>query len=277
MDKLFVIGNPISHSKSPLIHNYWIKKYSLNAIYRKKELNESDLAETINKVREGSIKGLNVTVPFKKNLLDFVDIIDETAKKSKAINTIFKEKGKIIGANTDGIGFVESLKKDLNVKLKEGSEIFCIGSGGAAYGIISELIKLKPNKIKICNRTYSSAVKLRNHFSNQDKIMFELKPWGSQPDKNTNLLVNTSTYGMKKEDKQAFNLDLLTKKTFVYDIIYDPKKTLLIEDALSRGLYNSNGTLMLIRQAAESFRRWFQIKLSNQDILEVKKLLKDYD
>ena len=273
MKKLFVIGNPIKHSMSPLIHNYWITKYLLNAAYEKKEILVEQLPKIIEDVRLGKIKGLNVTIPFKKLVFELVDIIDDTAKESMAVNTIYRKKGKIIGTNTDGLGFLESLIKDLAIKLKPGANIFCIGAGGAAYGIISQLIKLKPNVVEISNRTEKTAIKLKNHFSDHDKTIIKVRPWGFQPNRHTDLLVNTSTHGMNHSDKLSFNLDLLSKRTFVYDIIYSPRKTELLKKADSLGLKNSNGIYMLIRQAAQSFKKWFDVDLNKEDIINVKKLL----
>ena len=274
MDKLFVIGNPIKHSQSPLIHNYWINKYSINAKYEKKELQTNELPAIIKQLKLGKIKGFNVTLPFKKKVFELVDIIDETARKSLAVNTIYIKNGKVVGTNTDGIGFLESLKKDLAFKLRPKANIFCIGAGGAAYGIISELIKLKPNRILISNRTESSALKLKNHFTGYSKLIIDIKPWGFQPDEQTDLLINTSTYGMNSSDTLCFNLDLLSKKTFVYDIIYNPRTTALLEKASCKGIQHSNGMYMLIRQAAESFRKWFGVNLSKEDIIGAKKLFK---
>ena len=273
MDKLFVIGNPIKHSKSPIIHNYWIKKYSLDATYQQKQLEISDLPGMIEKIKRGSIKGFNVTVPFKKEILKFVDVIDYTAKDSMAINTVFVKNKKIIGANTDGIGFVSSLKKDLKLKLTKSSNILCLGAGGAAFGIISELIKLNPNLIQISNRTESAAVELKNHFSSFKSTKFEVKHWGFQPKRNIDLIINTSSYGMKENENACLNIDLISNKSFIYDIIYNPSKTGLLKLADKKGINCSNGMYMLIRQAAESFKRWFNINISTQDILDVKKIL----
>ncbi len=277
MDKLFVIGNPIKHSKSPIIHNYWIKKYSLDATYQQRQLEISDLPSMIEKIKNGSIKGFNVTVPFKKEILKFVDVIDYTAKDSMAINTVFVKNKKIIGANTDGIGFVSSLKKDLKLKLTKNSNILCLGAGGAAFGIISELIKLNPNLIQISNRTESTAVKLKNHFSRFTSTKFEVKQWGFQPKKNIDLIINTSSYGMKENENACLNIDSISNKSFIYDIIYNPSKTGLLKLADEKGIKCSNGIYMLIRQAAESFKRWFNTNISTQDILDVKEILTKND
>ena len=124
MDRYFVIGNPIEHSKSPLIHNLWIKNYSINATYQKLNVKEAEIASLIEKLREEKIHGLNVTIPYKQKMLSYVDELEPSALKSNAINTVYKSGDKIIGCNTDGVGFVSSLVKDLNYQIKAGSNFF---------------------------------------------------------------------------------------------------------------------------------------------------------
>ena len=152
MKKLYVVGNPVEHSKSPEIHNHWLKKYNLDYQYDrlKLSLDEKIFVEQkldlIKKVRKEEIKGLNITVPFKKKFIDALDEIDESAKLAQAVNTIYKEGKKIIGTNTDGIGFTRSLEKQTEFNFNNKS-IYILGAGGASYGIISELIQKKEKTI----------------------------------------------------------------------------------------------------------------------------------
>ena len=168
MKKLYVVGNPVEHSKSPEIQNYWLKKYNQDYQYAKLKLSLDDKIFTeqkldlIKKIREGEIKGINITVPFKTKFLDALDEIDESAKLAKAVNTIYKEGKKIIGTNTDGIGFCNSLKEDFKFNIPESIQI--LGAGGAAYGVLSEIIKYEPRYILVTNRTISNARKLVNNF-----------------------------------------------------------------------------------------------------------------
>ncbi len=275
-NKLYVVGNPIKHSKSPLIHNFWIKKYSINATYNKLKVTHEEIFGLINDLKADRIHGLNVTIPYKQIMLNFVDEIEPSALKSKAINTVYKIGKKIVGANTDGFGFISSLKNDLNYKIKKNSNILCIGSGGAAYGIISSLLEYKPRLIEIINRTESSGLDLVRHFKkySADKILIS-RPWRYNPCKSINLLINTSACGMEKNDKFEIDLGSLSKDVLVYDIIYNPRKTTLMKQAEVKGLRNTNGIFMLIRQAAESFNKWFGIKLNDSDIEEAIKILGD--
>ncbi len=280
MSKLFVIGNPVDHSKSPVIHNFWLKRYSINIIYEKKKVEPEEISNLINKVRSEEIKGFNITIPFKKIIFELVDEVDETAFKSLAINTVYQKDGKVIGTNTDGVGFVDSLQKDLRYKINNKTSILILGAGGAAYGIISELIKHDVSQIQISNRTEEKANKLINHFcsfSNEISKKFKIVKWGEDPSVDTNLIVNSTACGMKPSDNFNLELNLKAKDLLVYDIIYDPPITTLMKKAESKKLNNANGIYMLIRQAAESFNKWFGIKLKDEDIQGAMRLLGYYD
>ena len=145
MKKYLVIGNPIEHSLSPKLHNYWFKKKNINAIYDKKLLNESDIENIISKVKKEEIHGLNVTVPFKKSVIPFLDELTSEANESKSVNTIYKENNKVIGHNTDIAGFELSLRHfKYDVKDKK---IFILGAGGVVSSIILALKKMGTSKI----------------------------------------------------------------------------------------------------------------------------------
>ena len=274
--KLFVIGKPIKHSRSPIIHNFWIEKYSLNASYNKLEVNKTEIKDLIQRVRDGKIQGLNITIPYKKIMTDFVDEVEESALRSNAINTVYRVKDKIIGANTDGIGFISSLKKDLSFNIDSNTNVMCIGAGGAAYGIVSSLIDLKPNIIRIINRTKSSGIKLIKHFEKftQSRQLFETTLLGSNLIDDVDLLVNCTSCGMDGKNPLAIALTSMKKKSLVYDIVYEPSLTPLMRLAMDNKLKNTNGFYMLARQAAESFYRWFGIMPEDSHVNEIIKILK---
>ena len=274
--KLFVIGKPIKHSRSPTIHNFWIEKYSLNASYNKLEVDETDIKGLMQQVRDGKIQGLNITIPYKKIMKDFVDEVEESALRSDAINTVYMVKDKIIGANTDGIGFISSLKKDLSFNINSNTNVMCIGAGGAAYGIVSSLIDLSPNIIRIVNRTKSSGIKLVKHFEKftQSRQLFETTPLGSSLIDDVDLLVNCTSCGMDGKNSLVIELSSMNKKSLVYDIVYEPARTPLMKLAVSNKLKSTNGFYMLARQAAESFYRWFGIMPEDSHIDEIIKILK---
>ena len=277
--KLFVIGKPIKHSRSPIIHNFWIEKYSLNASYNKLEINQTEIKDLVQEVREDKIRGFNVTIPYKKVMIDFVDEVEESAHKSKAINTVYKAKDKVIGANTDGIGFIASLNKDLNFHITSNTNVMCIGAGGAAYGIVSSLVECNPKIIKIINRTQSLGIDLMQHFSKfvSSKTLFEVYPIGYKPDNNVDLIVNCTSCGMNGKDPLDIELGSVSKKTLVYDIVYEPCQTPLMKTADKKEIQNTNGFFMLARQAAESFYKWFGIMPKDSHVNEVIRILKKYN
>ena len=274
--KLFVIGKPIKHSKSPTIHNFWIEKYSLNASYNKLEVDETEIKGLMQQVRDGKIQGLNITIPYKKIMKDYVDELEESALRSDAINTVYMVKDKIIGANTDGIGFISSLKNDLSFNINSNTNVMCIGAGGAAYGIVSSLIDLSPNIIRIVNRTKSSGKKLVKHFEKftQSKKIFESTILDFNSINDVDLLVNCTSCGMDGKNPLVIELTSMDKKSLVYDIVYEPALTPLMKLAKDNKLQNTNGFYMLARQAAESFYRWFGIMPEDSHINEIIKILK---
>ena len=285
MKKLYVVGNPVEHSKSPIIHNYWLKKYDQNYQYDRLQLSLDDkiLAQQkidlIRKIRVGEIKGINITVPFKAKFRDVLDEVDESAQLAKAVNTIYKKGEKIIGTNTDGIGFCTSLKEDFNFVVP--STIGILGAGGAAFGILSELIKYEPYSVEIWNRTISNAKKLVNNFKFSGiskKTNWNINDLSQGVHSCIGLFINTSYLGMKEDHKLSDHfLGLMSRQGFVYDINYNQEFTIFNRMADNRGIdpqKNVNGKYMLIRQAAESFKKWFNINLNKGDIDEAVDLLK---
>ena len=209
-------------------------------------------------------------------MTDFVDEVEESALRSNAINTVYRVKDKIIGANTDGIGFISSLKKDLSFNINSNTNVICIGAGGAAYGIVSSLIDLSPNAIRIINRTKSSGIKLIKHFDKftQSKKIYETTLLDFNSINDADLLVNCTSCGMDGKNPLAVDLSSMNKKSLVYDIVYEPALTPLMKLAVDYKLQNTNGFYMLARQAAESFYRWFGIMPEDSHINEIIKILK---
>ena len=151
MKKYLVIGNPIDHSLSPKLHNYWIKKNNIDAIYDKKLINEEDIENIVSEVKKNNIDGINVTVPFKQKVIPFVDKLTPEANESQSINTIYKENDKIIGHNTDMAGFELGLRH-INCSVKD-KKVFILGAGGVVSSIILILKKMGASKIFLSNRT----------------------------------------------------------------------------------------------------------------------------
>ena len=194
MKKFLVIGNPIKHSLSPEIHNYWIKNNNIDAFYEKQKVNEQDLKDLISLMRNKEIAGINVTVPFKKIIIPYLDELTLEAKETQSVNTIYFQDDRVIGHNTDIGGFEISLQKsEYDIQNKD---IFLLGAGGVAPSIIYALNKMKVSKIFISNRSKEKAINLEKLFTNLIVI-----DWGEVP--NFDIVINATSLGLNKEDKMS--------------------------------------------------------------------------
>ena len=247
MKKFLVIGNPIEHSLSPLLHNYWIKNNSIKAIYEKKKLNEDQLEHLILEIRNKKINGINVTVPFKKAVIPFLDELSTEAQNTRSVNTIYLKDNILMGHNTDIVGFEKSIK-DSKYSLKN-KEVLILGAGGVVPSIIFALNKMKVSKIKISNRTKKKAQDLKKLFKN-----IEILEWGEVPD--FDMIINATSLGLKKEDNINLDLSFISKNKFFYDIIYNPKETNFLKTGRELGHKTLNGKLMFIYQAHSAFNIW---------------------
>ena len=250
MKKFLVIGNPIEHSLSPKLHNYWIKKNNINAIYEKKHLNENEIKNILLEVKNEKISGINVTVPFKKSVIPFLDELTSLANVTKSVNTIYKEKNKVVGHNTDVAGFELALKRiNYNVQNKK---IFILGAGGVVSSIIFALKKMKPAKIILSNRTKLKAEELKKFYSD-----LEIVNWGETP--KFNMIINATSLGLKKEDEIKLDYAGVGSNNLFYDIIYNPKTTNFLSKAKQYGNQIENGKMMFIYQAHQAFTIWHKI------------------
>ena len=250
MKKYLVIGNPIQHSLSPELHNHWIKENNINGIYDKKQINQNDIEEIINDVKKGKIEGINVTVPFKKTVITFLDELSPLAKETQSVNTIFKKNEKIVGDNTDVGGFEQSLKHiNYNVKNKK---IFILGAGGVVPSIIIALKKLGVSKIIVSNRTKKKAEDLKKIYSN-----LEIIDWGKIID--FDMIINATSLGLKNTDEIKLNYTKIGSNKLFYDVIYNPEKTNFLKKAELMGNKIENGKMMFIYQAQLAFKIWHNI------------------
>ena len=216
MKKYLVIGNPIKHSLSPKLHNYWLKENNIDALYDKKELKENDIPEILEQVKRDKINGINVTVPFKKSVISFLDQLSPLAKEVESVNTIFKKDNKVFGDNTDVVGFEKGLKH-INYSVKN-KKVFILGAGGVVPSIILALKRLGAVKITLSNRTKEKAEDLKKIFP-----YLEIINWGENTD--FDMIINATSLGLKKEDKIDLNFNKIGKNKLFYDVIYNPSKT----------------------------------------------------
>ena len=260
MKKYFVIGNPINHSLSPKLHNYWLRENSIDAIYGKKKIDEKNLQSIISEVKEKKINGINVTVPFKKLVIPYLDKLSQEAEQTQSVNTIILTNDNLVGHNTDIAGFTKAIK-DLNFNI-EGKKIFILGAGGVVPSIIFALNKMNVSKIIISNRTKKKAEDLKSKFHN-----LEVLDWGDIND--FDVIINATSLGLNKE---AIDLDFskFSNNKLFYDVIYNPVETNFLKEGKKLGNKTENGKLMFIYQALEAFKLWHGIEPEiNSNILEI--------
>ena len=262
MKKFLVIGNPIEHSLSPELHNYWIKNSGVNAIYEKKKINEGQLEQIISQVKDNKIRGINVTVPFKKTVIPYLDELSDEAQSTQSVNTIYKKDDKIIGHNTDIFGFETSIKKA--EYYLENKEVLILGAGGVVPSIIFSLIKMKASKIKISNRTKEKAENLKKIFNDLNIIN-----WNEI--QNFDMIINATSVGLNTNDVLNLDFSKINNNKFFYDVIYNPTETNFLKNAKNLGNKTENGKKMFIYQAALAFKIWHGVQPEINE--EVEKLL----
>ncbi len=251
MKKYLVIGNPVEHSLSPKLHNYWIKENKIDAVYDKKQLNETDIERIISEVRGGKIDGINVTVPFKRSVIPFLNELTSVAKKTQSVNTIYKKMDKVIGDNTDVGGF-ESALQNINYNVQK-KKVFILGAGGVAPSIILALKKMGASEIVLSNRTKEKAEDLKKIYPD-----LELVNWVDIV--KFDILINATSLGLKKNDEIKLNYDGIGPNKFFYDVIYNPDKTRFLLKGKEFGNQTENGKTMFAYQAQLAFKIWHNIK-----------------
>ena len=249
-----VIGDPISHSLSPDIHNRIFKELNVDKTYLALKIPPSGLMEALSVLRH-NFAGFNITIPHKEAIIPYLDEIDESAKIYGAVNTVKIEDGKLRGYNTDGYGFIKSIDTSgMNI---EGKRVLMMGSGGAARVIAFELLN-KGCHLTIANRNLDKANKLKMELleSSCNRNIIVTKP--TELNKDYFCIVNTTPLGMAPLEKETPILDksILKGATIVYDLIYNPFKTVLLEDAEEEGCIILNGFSMLFYQAIKAQEIW---------------------
>jgi len=250
MKKYFVIGNPIDHSLSPQLHNYWLKKNNINGVYDKKKLDSNDLKDLVLKIKNNEIDGLNITVPFKNEIIPYLDELSKESKNTQSVNTIYLYKGKIIGHNTDIDGFELAIKNtgyEVN-----GKKILILGAGGVVPSIIFALNKMGASEIILSNRTKYKAETLKKLFKDLSVV-----DWGQMP--YFDMIINATSLGLHSNENINLDFSKVEKNKFFFDVIYNPKETNFLKNAKVLGNKTENGMKMFIHQAAETFKIWHGI------------------
>ena len=252
-----VIGNPVRHSLSPIIHNGVFRRMGLNAVYLAFEVN--NISAALAGVRGLGIRGVSVTIPFKTRIIPLLDELDGTAEKIQAVNTIAYQNGKLIGYNTDWVGALESLEERIPLK---GRKVILLGAGGAARAIAFGL-KEKGAEITIFNRSLKKAADLALD------LRVAYQPLSSIHQARGDVLVNATSVGMcPHDDASPVGKEVLREGMVVMDIVYQPLRTLLLREAEEQGCQTIDGLEMLARQGAAQIQIWTGKKPEIQPILQ---------
>lgn len=251
-----VIGSPISHSRSPLVHGYWLKQYGIRGYYIPMDIASQDLKSVFCSMAKMGFVGCNVTIPHKETVLSLADQVSNSAKNIGAANTItFGPDGEIHADNTDGYGFMANLYAGAPSWRPQAGPAAVIGAGGAARAIIYSLLHDGVKEVRVANRTRARAEALRADFGSAVCVV-DWSDVGNMFD-DASLVVNTSSLGMDNKDPFVLPLDTLTSRSVVTDCVYTPLETPLLYTARQRGCKTVDGLGMLLHQAVPGFERWF--------------------
>lgn len=258
MYRFGLIGYPISHSLSPWIHSSFLKQVNQEGVYDLFEVAPDESLEVaLEKLKKKGINGCNVTVPYKEQIIPFLDHIDQEAKNIGAVNTIVFKDGKTHGYNTDGKGYVRSLKTQFPLVFDQDVRVLIIGAGGAARGIYRALLDMNCTEISIANRTLSTAKNITQ--MNETTIVSHALSLEDAEEKLSlyDVVIQTTSVGMKPRDQEMIiSLTNIQKDTIVSDIVYQPIETQFLKEAANRQCRIHYGHTMLLYQAQYAFELW---------------------
>src|SRR5262245_22971836 len=253
--KACVIGWPISHSRSPLIHGYWLKRYDIDGIYERIPVPPPELPAFLSSLAERGYAGCNVTLPHKEAAFRAVRIADDATSRLRVVNTVFHRDGQFWGTSTDGEGFLANLKWHVPDWQAESRTVVILGAGGAARAIVGALLDAGSRRLLVANRTLARAQELQRDFGSRA----EPRDWRNveTPLENADLLVNTTSLGMTGQPPLELDLKRLPRSAIVSDIVYTPLETDLLVRSRARGNIAVPGLGMLLHQAVRGFELWF--------------------
>ncbi len=256
MKNYLVVGNPIEHSLSPKLHNFWINKNNIDAIYNKEKLDHKDLKELILRIKKKEVDGANITVPYKREIIPYLDKLSSAAESTQSVNTIYLNNNLIVGHNTDIDGF-ELAINDLKFNMIN-KKILILGAGGVVPSIIFALYKMKVSEITLSNRTKKKAEDLKILFKELNIIN-----WGNLSA--FDVVINATSIGLNDNEKIDLDYSKIGKGKLFYDVIYNPNETNFLKMAKNLGNKVENGKKMFIYQAAAAFKIWHGIQPNIND------------
>ena len=260
-----VIGDPILHSKSPILHRFWLNQNNINGHYIPLKVSKIDLELVLKTLPKMGFSGVNVTVPHKESVLKIANEITQSASQIGSANTLtFLPCGGFKADNTDGYGFLKNLEENESMWDPLNAKVFIIGAGGASRAVISALLNSGVSKIVITNRTHERANELKEYFDRKIDVI----KWNEKEQflGEINTLVNTTTLGMLGCENLDLSLSSINKGTIVLDLVYNPIKTTLLQNAEKQGCKIIDGLGMLLHQATPGFKEWFGVepKITNE-------------
>ena len=262
--KLFgIIGNPITHSLSPVLHNYWFNKYNIEANYSLLNIKEEEIESVVKKIKSKELSGINVTLPYKQKIIPFVDQLVNDAKSTNSVNTIFlDETNTLVGENTDVFGLQAAYLKEIpNI---ENKKALVIGAGGVSPSVIFSLQKSKIKNISVINRTYEKSIFLKKKFNS-----LNILEWKSlkQEISRFNIIITATSLGLKNGNDFEFNFDNVKDNSIYIDTIYNPIETKTLKFLKENKIKTFNGLDMFIYQGQKSFYLWNKINPEIDDQL----------
>ena len=252
-----IIGKPLSHSLSPVLHNYWFKKNNLKFNYSLIEIEKHQIKEIINKIRTKELYGINVTVPYKQEVIPHLDLIINDSKETSSVNTIYlNNENKVVGENTDVYGFEQSFINKLDRANIMEKSFLILGSGGVTPSLIYALNKKKIKKIFVSNRTIQKAKDIKNKFS-----FVEIIPWEkiNKMSEEVDVIINATSLGMKNGSEFERLIDKFKPDLVYYDVIYNPLETNMLKNFKDKKIRTFNGLEMFLFQGQKSFSLWNKI------------------
>lgn len=257
MIKACVIGWPISHSRSPLIHGYWLRQHAIDGSYTRQPVEPAALRNFLDELPRAGLAGCNVTIPHKENTFGLVNPADETTERLGAVNTVFLRDGRAWGTNTDGEGFINSLRQSAPGFSFGNKRAIVLGAGGASLAVVDALLEQGASEVAVANRTAEKARALRQRLGPSVVPL----DWEHTADhlSECDLLVNTTSLGMTGQPGLELDLSRLPVTAVVTDIVYTPLRTRLLADTAQRGNIVVEGLGMLLHQAVRGFSLWFGV------------------
>ena len=253
--KFGIIGKPIKHSLSPVLHNYWFEKYEINANYSIIDVNEDNLKDVVSKIKDKALSGLNITLPYKQRIVPHLDYLVNDAKITSSVNTLYlDDKNNTVGENTDVFGLQAAYLKEVD-KASE-KKALVIGAGGVSPSVILSLEKSGVKNISIINRTYEKCVFLKKKFNN-----IKIIEWNKLEEaiKDYDIIINATSLGLKNEEDFSFNFKNTKENLIFIDTIYNPLETKTLKFLRDKDTKVFNGLEMFIYQGQKAFYLWNKI------------------